>query len=570
MAGEGTKRIIDLTEAAETQSGDYIAIDSTARGTKKTPVSVFAKAADLTAEQTARQQADAAEAQAREEAVADLKSDLDVLGDSVKEAYSGYSQVIIDIKHDGYYSRYNAFASDEGRSYAVLSVNEGEHFKITSFIQSGVIPAIIYRDSNNALLGYDKLGTGTGEVITDYEFVIPTDCTTLIVQSASYDYELSLKKYTTNPINKDMVIKNTISLKLGTELLTSDASLMSTGWSGSNLLGYTHASGYSGDLKFSLGGLVDIGCDYLFEFDTDYTADEFLSAGLGNSYRILAYNGTGHIVLPLRAIDSFNLFITPYKNVSFTISNLSLKKIQSEGTEKDIDFGTVLVDSNDSNYGFWNVILGEHALENAVGSTRCIAIGNGALGDLQGGHRNIGIGTFAGSQMESGEMNLIFGADGMFTVKKALSCIAIGKGAMHNGTYLKYNIAIGNGALNGSSDSVSEFNIALGANAGYACKGDRNIFMGYNTAMEVASGIANVYIGDQCTGVNGKNQNTVIGASAKATGLANRSIALGYQAQTNKENQMVLGGSNITEVILCGNKKIIFNNDGTVTWESIS
>ena len=96
MAGAGTKRIVDLTETSEVQSGDYIAIDSTARGTKKTPVSVFAKAADLTAEQTARAAADTeldgkitaettaranaieAEQTAREQTdakVADLKSD---------------------------------------------------------------------------------------------------------------------------------------------------------------------------------------------------------------------------------------------------------------------------------------------------------------------------------------------------------------------------------------------------------------------------------------------------------------------------------------------------------------
>lgn len=72
MAGEGTKRIIDLTEAAETQSGDYIAIDSTGRGTRKLPAGFMATAEDLSEEQTARQTADAtldgkitAEAQAR-------------------------------------------------------------------------------------------------------------------------------------------------------------------------------------------------------------------------------------------------------------------------------------------------------------------------------------------------------------------------------------------------------------------------------------------------------------------------------------------------------------------------
>lgn len=58
MAGEGTKRIIDLSEAAETQSGDYIAIDSTGRGTRKLPAGFMATAEDLSEEQTARQTAD--------------------------------------------------------------------------------------------------------------------------------------------------------------------------------------------------------------------------------------------------------------------------------------------------------------------------------------------------------------------------------------------------------------------------------------------------------------------------------------------------------------------------------
>ena len=83
MAGAGTKRIVDLTEAPAVQSGDYIAIDSTARGTKKTPASVFAKAADLTAEQTARQQADEAEQTAREDADDALTESVTALSDEV-------------------------------------------------------------------------------------------------------------------------------------------------------------------------------------------------------------------------------------------------------------------------------------------------------------------------------------------------------------------------------------------------------------------------------------------------------------------------------------------------------
>lgn len=87
MAGEGTKRIIDLTEAATVQSGDFIAVDSNARGTKKVPTSALATSAALTAETNARAGADEAEAQAREAAdntlgaqIADLKSELSDIG----------------------------------------------------------------------------------------------------------------------------------------------------------------------------------------------------------------------------------------------------------------------------------------------------------------------------------------------------------------------------------------------------------------------------------------------------------------------------------------------------------
>ena len=94
MAGAGTKRIVDLTEAPAVQSGDYIAIDSTARGTKKTPASVFAKAADLTAEQTARQQADEAEAQARANAISAEQTAREEADDALTESVTALSDEV--------------------------------------------------------------------------------------------------------------------------------------------------------------------------------------------------------------------------------------------------------------------------------------------------------------------------------------------------------------------------------------------------------------------------------------------------------------------------------------------
>lgn len=58
MAGTETKRIIELTEASTVQSGDFIAVDSNARGTKKVSTDALATSAALTAETNARAGAD--------------------------------------------------------------------------------------------------------------------------------------------------------------------------------------------------------------------------------------------------------------------------------------------------------------------------------------------------------------------------------------------------------------------------------------------------------------------------------------------------------------------------------
>ena len=58
MAGTETKRIIELTEASTVQNGDFIAVDSSARGTKKVSTDALATSAALTAETNARTGAD--------------------------------------------------------------------------------------------------------------------------------------------------------------------------------------------------------------------------------------------------------------------------------------------------------------------------------------------------------------------------------------------------------------------------------------------------------------------------------------------------------------------------------
>ena len=49
----------------------------------------------------------------------------------------------------------------------------------------------------------------------------------------------------------------------------------------------------------------------------------------------------------------------------------------------------------------------------------------------------------------------------------------------------------------------------------------------------------------------------------------NNVILLGNNIKASKDSQMILGSTAQTEVILLGNKKLIFNEDGSVTWDQI-
>lgn len=102
MAGTEKKRIIELTEASTIQNGDYIAVDSNARGTKKVSTDTLATSAALTAETNARAAADntldgkisdirvgangvtyPSAGDAVREQVGDLQSDIDNIAESI-------------------------------------------------------------------------------------------------------------------------------------------------------------------------------------------------------------------------------------------------------------------------------------------------------------------------------------------------------------------------------------------------------------------------------------------------------------------------------------------------------
>jgi hypothetical protein len=80
----------------------------------------------------------------------------------------------------------------------------------------------------------------------------------------------------------------------------------------------------------------------------------------------------------------------------------------------------------------------------------------------------------------------------------------------------------------------------------------------------------NTYIGYKagryCKGSN----NIMVGAdNGGSVNQLNDVILLGNNTKASKDGQMILGSTAQTEVILLGNKKLIFNEDGSVTWEQI-
>lgn len=360
----------------------------------------------------------------------------------------------------------------------------------------------------------------------------------------------------------------TKTVKVGSNTLGT--ATVGTGWTESEGA-YTHSSG-TNSLEFTTG--LEVGDIAILDFDTSYSSNEFITVGLGDAYRILCYNGSTHIRVPLKAIGGTKLYMTPYNDFSGSVSNITIRKIQETGTEIELEYKNVFTDNHNDTYGFWNVLFGYDSAENAVGTTRTIAIGYRSLKSLQGGHRNIGIGTFSMSQLIGGERNVAIGADSMFNVTSGYNNIALGDASLYYGQNVHDNVAMGSKALNatsqtGASTSSPVGNVAIGSTAGTYTKGNTNVFVGYRAGYRNKSGNNNTIVGSSL-GTDGGDNNTFVGQGIASLSSLADSIGIGKGATPTKSNQMMLGSSTITEVVMCGDKKIVFHQDGTLTWETLT
>ena len=452
--------------------------------------------------------------------------------------------------------------------YAKISIDLATD-KSSAFITTNILNQGILEVGDN-IFEADINGEGYLRIYSYQTYSLPNGLAIKI-----YDDIVSLVLANKDKLKNAIMTYDTIKINLGEELLTQNAQLL-VGFSGSLTGGYTYdGTTDNGRLRFLLSSSFSTGKSCIVEFDCSYTAGECVSIGFSGTtkvdYKTLCYNGNTHIIVPLTNNSDGTYFNFWSENkVQFTITNISVKQIVEHGEEKILDVKTLLSPRNTNNLGFWNVILGAETMTKAIGSTRTIAIGDFVLGALDSGHRNIGIGTFAMSQMKGGENNISIGADSMLAVKNAHDCVAIGKSAMYAGTDLNDNIAIGAYALSGAGSSNSNMNVAIGKNSAISLLGVGNTMIGHQAGYRLYQGAYNTLIGFNALGRPSGTYNICIGNNTEFADNTHNSIVIGRAVKSTKSNQIILGGAEITEVILAGNKKLIFRADGSVTWEQVT
>lgn len=398
------------------------------------------------------------------------------------------------------------------------------------------------------------------------------------------------------------------------EELASANGWTSTGWTGSFETGFTHTSGNTNPLIFTPDGgtgtklyqisfnssvamtttnlMVRVGGSALFNLygQADPTSVGIRSAGNGVIEFVPESTFTGRLYdISIREVlapyESTFKIVDSRGNEALEVRTTKSSDSDSLNGEHNAFIGLHSGEWNTSGYGnlgmgayamrhntsgFWNLGFGYRTLEKNTAGSRNIGIGYAALLNNTVGQRNIAIGTHALRETTDSNWNISIGADNMMLVTRATRCIALGFAALNYGTDVADNIAIGAQALYGRAGGNPEHNVAIGTYSGNSCTGDGNTFVGHQSGYRVSAGTDNVCIGKNAYGAASGQQNVCIGREAMWVDGCNNSIAIGYQVTTTKSNQMKLGNANITEVILCGNKKLIFNSDGSVDWETVS
>lgn len=380
------------------------------------------------------------------------------------------------------------------------------------------------------------------------------------------------------PADESVKYESLKTVKAEENIIPDSEVVLGSGWQEKDG-GYLHSKGYTDSLEFNINAAD--GDLYLLTFNCTNPKENGIFVALGDGEYLDTYRmSTGGFIILKCYGNNGTLKIKTSSNMQTLLTNISCRKISDDGAyeEDTYTYNTYSDDALEKNQsGFWNVAFGMDALGENINGSRNIAIGKNSLSSLESGNRNIAIGTFALPAIKNGDRNIVIGADGAFKLESANDCISIGKAAMHYGASRSEDIAIGKAALYGTAGSDASGNIGIGTYAGYKSAGKINVFIGRSAGYNTQT-THNVFIGsDAGRSVSNGWANTAIGASSFCnTSDLSKAVAIGYNAQPTKSNQVMLGGDHITETVIKGDlvvrgsdgvyRQIVFNDDGSIGW----
>lgn len=189
---------------------------------------------------------------------------------------------------------------------------------------------------------------------------------------------------------------------------------------------------------------------------------------------------------------------------------------------------------------------------------------------------NVFVGVDAGkntteaSSGDNGKYNAGFGVNAMKENTTGDHCSAFGFQALQKNTSGDGNTALGEDTL--YENTTGGNNVAVGSHAAQNNNGDNNVAVGAGAMIDCTTGFFNTCVGGYENGSNITTgaRNTLVGAGANINnGALNDCIVLGMATAT-EEGQIKIGSSRSTKITIklsSGEKTLIFNSDGTVSWE---
>lgn len=287
-------------------------------------------------------------------------------------------------------------------------------------------------------------------------------------------------------------------------------------------------------------------------------------------------------------------------DVSAVLANLAAKQAAT-----DI---VAYSDATNGNYFFGPAgVISPDRVSGALTGQANFGIGGNALGNITTGGNNTAVGRAALASLLSTGGNTAFGESALQFATVAVDCSAFGHNAAQNiisgigssafgkNSQRYTTIATGNSSFGDSSmrdNTTGIENSAFGYGAmAFNITGTRNCAFGYGALYEGTAGSKNVSAGMESLEFNEGDDNVAVGdrAGRAATSAdtstfvgsqsgtsgsqkvdAQNSTAIGYNSFTDKNNQVVIGNTSVTETVLRGvQRSTVFTVAGLPTASSV-